>query len=188
MGFYDTVKGVNQYIQMAKGYDGFKLIEILRKYLPEQSTVLEIGMGPGIDLDMLQKHYTVTGSDNSSLFLEKYKKKNKNNIDLMLLDAVTLQTNRKFDCIYSNKVLHHLTKEDLKKSLSRQKEILNPDGILFHSFWKGNKTENFEGLFFQYYETGELQGMANKDYEILELNTYTEMEKDDSIYLVLKKK
>jgi len=61
VGFYDTVKGVNQYIQMAKGYDGFKLIEILRKYLPEQSTVLEIGMGPGVDLDLLQKHYIVTG-------------------------------------------------------------------------------------------------------------------------------
>ncbi|MGI9567742.1 MAG: class I SAM-dependent methyltransferase [Nitrosopumilus sp.] len=189
VGYFDTEKGVNEYIQMASGYDGAKLIEVLRKYLPEKSTVLEIGMGPGVDLDILQKHYTVTGSDSSKIFLDKYKNKDKNNIDLMLLDAVTLHTdNRKFDCIYSNKVLHHLTKEELRKSLSRQKEILNQNGILFHSFWKGNKTENFEGLFFQYYEMKELEDMVKDDYEILELKTYTEMEKDDSIYVVLKKR
>ncbi|MDH3203569.1 MAG: class I SAM-dependent methyltransferase [Nitrosopumilus sp.] len=188
MGFYDNINGVNQYIQMAKGYDGGKLIEILRRYLPDKSTVLEIGMGPGVDLDILQKYYTVTGSDNSSLFLERYKK-NKDHVDLMLLDAITLQTdNRKFDCVYSNKVLHHLTRDNLKKSLSRQKEVLNSDGILFHSFWKGSKTENFEGLLFQYYETKELENMVKEDYEVLELKTYTEMEKDDSIHIVLKKK
>ncbi|WP_316504790.1 class I SAM-dependent methyltransferase [Nitrosopumilus sp.] len=187
VGYFDTEKGVNEYIQMASGYDGTKLIEILRKYLPEKSTVLEIGMGPGVDLDILRKHYTVTGSDNSSVFLERYKKKNKD-ADLILLDAVTLHTEREWDGIYSNKVLHHLTKEELKKSLSRQKEILNQNGILFHSFWKGTKTENFEGLLFQYYEMKELEGIVKNDYDVLELKTYTEMEKDDSIYVVLKKR
>lgn len=190
IGYFDTEKGVNEYIQMTKGCDGAKLVKNLRKHLPDKSTttVLEIGMGPGTDLDILQKYYTVTGSDNSRIFLEKYKNKDKNNTDLILLDAVTLQTDRKFDCIYSNKVLHHLAKENLKKSLSRQKEILNLSGIIFHSFWKGSKTENYEGLFFQYYEIEELQDMVKDDYEVLELKTYAEMEKDDSIYVVLKKR
>lgn len=107
---------------------------------------------------------------------------------MILLDAVTLHTERKWNGIYSNKVLHHLTKEKLRKSLSRQKEILNQNGILFHLFWKGNKTENFEGLFFQYYEIKELKDMVKEDYDMLELKTYTEMEKDDSIYVVLKKR
>ena len=188
VGYFDTEKGVNEYIQMASGYDGVKLIEILRKYLPDQSTVLEMGMGPGVDLDILKKYYAVTGSDNSNLFLEKYKNRDKSNTDLILLDAVTLHTGRKWDGIYSNKVLHHLTKDDLRKSLSRQKEILNWNGILFHSFWKGDKTENFEELFFQYYEMKELEDMVKDYYDILELKTYMEMEKDDSIYAVLKKR
>ena len=48
------------------------------------------------------------------MFVDKYKKENPE-ADLLKLDAVTLTTNKMFDCIYSNKVLHHLTREDLKK-------------------------------------------------------------------------
>ena len=114
MGFFDTKKGVEQYIKMAEGYDGAELIKILQKYLPANSTVLELGMGPGKDMDILKKSYAVTGSDNSQVFLDKYKEKYRE-ADLLLLDAITLQTDRKFDCIYSNKVLHHLTQEDLWK-------------------------------------------------------------------------
>ena len=101
---------------------------------------------------------------------------------------MTLETDRKFDAIFSNKVLHHLPTEDMKKSLKRQKEILTPNGILFHSFWKGNKTENIQGLLFVYYEMEKLREIFEPDYEILELKTYTEDQKDDSIYAVLKRK
>ena len=48
MGFYDDDKNVEQYIQMAEGYDGKLLIDILLKHLPSKSSVLELGMGPGL--------------------------------------------------------------------------------------------------------------------------------------------
>jgi len=176
MGFFDTENGVEQYIKMAKGYDGAELIKNLQKYLPKSSTVLELGIGPGKDMDILKKLYTVTGSDNSQIFLDKYKKKHQD-ADLLLLDAVTIKTDRKFDCIYSNKVLHHLTKEDLAKSFQRQKEILNPNGIAFHSFWKGNKVEKMEGLLFTYYEIEDLKKITESNFEILALETYTEIKK-----------
>ena len=187
MGFFDTEKGVEQYIKIAEGYDGAELIKTLQKYLPENSTILELGMGPGKDTDILKKSYVVTGSDNSQIFLDKYKKNNPD-ADLLFLDATTLQTQQKFDCIYSNKVLHHLTREDLIKSLQRQKETLNPNGIMLHSFWKGSKTENVEGLIFTYYEMDDLKKMTESDFEILATETYTEMEKDDSIYVILRNK
>ena len=187
MGFFDTEKGVEQYIKMAEGYDGAELIKILQKHLPENSTVLELGMGPGKDTDILKKSYAVTGSDNSQIFLDKYKKNNPD-ADLLLLDATTLQTQQKFDCIYSDKVLHHLTREDLMKSLQRQKETLNTNGIMLHSFWKGSKTENIEGLIFTYYEKDDLKKMTESDFEILATETYTEIEKDDSIYVILRNK
>lgn len=85
-------------------------------------------------------------------------------------------------------MLHHLTRKDLLKSLQRQKEILNPNGIAFHSFWQGNKTENMEGLLFTYYEIKDLKKMTESNFEILAIETYTEMEKDDSIYVVLRKR
>ena len=94
MGFFDTEKGIEQYIKMAECYDGAELIKILQKYLPENSTVLELGMGPGKDLDILKKLYTVTGSDNSQIFLDKYERSHPD-ADLLLLDAVTMNTNRK---------------------------------------------------------------------------------------------
>ena len=122
MGYFHEEKNVLEYIKMAEGYDGKELIEILKNHLPVGSTVLELGMGPGKDLKILSSDYIVTGSDYSNVFLELYRKKNKN-ADLLLLDAITLKTRRKFDCIYSNKVLIHLTRQELRMSLKRQLDL-----------------------------------------------------------------
>ena len=186
MGFFDTEKGVDEYLKMAEGYDGAKLIKILQEFVPAKSTVLELGMGPGKDLDILSKTFTVIGSDYSQVFLDRYKKQNPN-AHLLKLDAVTISSDRTFDCIYSNKVLHHLTREDLKKSFQRQKEILNPNGIAFHSFWRGDKDENYDGLIFTKYQIDSLKEIIGYNFDILSMSIYTEMEKDDSIYVVLRK-
>lgn len=186
MGYYDTRKGILEYSKRSKKWGGPKLIKILKKHLPKNSTLLEIGMGPGRDFDILKKIYTATGSDCSNLFLDVYKQKNKK-VDLLKLDAVTIRTSRRFDGIYTNKVLQHLTKRDLKKSIKRQKEILNPGGIAFHSFWKGNKTEYKRGLRFVYYEIEQLKKIIENHFDILEIKTFTEMEKNDSIYVCFQK-
>ncbi|MFC1671366.1 class I SAM-dependent methyltransferase [Spirochaetota bacterium] len=187
MTYFDNIDNVNDYIKMASGYDGEVLINLLKKYLPRDSTLLELGMGPGKDLDILKKFYEVTGSDSSQVFLDLYRQKHEH-ADLLLLDAVTIDTDIKFDCIYSNKVLHHLTGEELKKSLIRQKEVLNDNGILFHSFWKGSKMEKQHGLLFMYYTEEDLTGIIESEFNIIEMNAYKEMENDDSIYAVFNKK
>jgi len=69
MSFYDDEETARQYIDMAAGYDGRSLIEALQKQLPENSRVLELGMGPGVDLQMLGQTFEVTGSDNLRYFL-----------------------------------------------------------------------------------------------------------------------
>ena len=186
MGYFDTKKGIEEYIKRSEGWGGSKLINVLKKYLPKKSTLLELGMGPGRDFDILKKTYTSTGSDDSKVFLDRYKRKDKN-ADLLRLDVVSIPTEKRFDGIYSNKVLHHLTKKDLKKSIRRQKEVLNPEGIAFHSFWKGDKVEHKHGLLFVYYEMDKLEKIIGNNFDILQMKTFTEMEKDDSIYVVLKK-
>ena len=138
MNYFEDMTNVKEYIQIAEGYDGQFLIDILKKYLKPGSTILELGMGPGKDLEILSQSFKVTGSDNSKVFLDLYKKRKKD-ADLLFLDARTIMTDKKFDCIYSNKVLIHLTREELKQSFEKQKEVLNRNGYLFHSFWKGNK-------------------------------------------------
>ena len=70
MAYFDDKKNVLDYIKMSEGYDGRDLVQVLRRYLPEGSSLLELGMGPGKDLDLLRPHYRVTGSDNSQVFLD----------------------------------------------------------------------------------------------------------------------
>ena len=185
MEYYNDLKNVRDYIQMCEGYDGHELIGFLRKYLKEGASLLELGMGPGTDLDQLKETYQVTGSDRSQVFLDLYRQRYPG-ADLLLLDAVTLETDKKFDCIYSNKVLHHLTREELKSSLARQKTLLRNNGLLFHTFWKGDKEEEMHGMRFVYYTEELLTEMVKEDYAIISLFEYKEMEPGDSMILLLK--
>jgi cyclopropane fatty-acyl-phospholipid synthase-like methyltransferase len=186
MGYFDERKNVDQYIQMAEGYDGRELIAILKIHLPAGSTVLELGMGPGKDLDLLAQTYSVTGSDYSSVFLELYREKQPS-ADLLRLDAVSIETLRTFDCIYSNKVLHHLPKADLHRSFARQKEVLTDSGLLLHSFWHGHKEEEIHGLRFVYYTEDELLNTIGPGFEVVAIDRYKEIEDNDSFYILLRK-
>lgn len=184
--FNDKLK-VMEYIKMCQGIDGKKLIDILKIHLKEESTVLELGMGPGNDLNLLIKYYRATGSDNSQVFLDVYKENNKD-IDLLFLDAITINTEKQFDCIYSNKVLQHLTKKELYQSIVRQKEVLKDEGLLFHTFWRGNSEEIYGGLRFVYYEKEELIKIFQSLFRVIDINYYSEQEDKDSIYIILQKK
>ena len=187
MGYFDSEKNVLDYIKMVKDYDGTELINKLRPYLKEGSTILEIGMGPGADLDILKKYYTVTGSDSSAIFVNRYKKRYPD-ADVFILDVKDMKLDRKFDCVYSNKVLIHLTKEECINSLRNQKKVLNPKGILFHTFWHGDKVEKHHGLLFNYYTEDEIRSIVKDDYEVLTIQRYMEFENDDSLYVILQKK
>jgi cyclopropane fatty-acyl-phospholipid synthase-like methyltransferase len=186
MGYYDSEKNVNDYIEMAKGFDGAELIKVLRNHLPEGSTVLELGMGPGKDLALLAEWYEATGSDSSRVFVDLYRRSHPES-DLLLLDATTMETDRSFDGVYSNKVLQHLTKEQLRVSLQKQRYVLKSRGVLMHSFWYGTGEEEHQGLLSVYYTEIDLENLVGKSYEVEELERYKEMEDGDSIYMVLRK-
>ena len=171
---------------MAVGYDGQELVAVLRQRLPPGSTVLELGMGPGKDLELLANEFTVTGSDRSKLFLRRYRRDHPN-ADLLLLDAVTLETEQRFDAIYSNKVLHHLSEDELRKSLYRQAAQLNADGLLLHSFWYGEGTEEDYGLLCTYYTDASLAALVGPEFEKIACVRYTEIEEGDSLYLLLRR-
>lgn len=185
MGYFDDRKRAEEYIEMVEGYDGRELIEVVKEYLPEGASLLELGMGPGTDLDLLRQTYRVTGSDSAQSFLDIYQERNEE-ADLLLLDATILDTDRSFDGIYSNKVLVHLSEDELRQSFLRQEVVLNPQGILFHTFWYGDREEFFHGLRFRYYTEEMLLRIVESRFEVLAMERYTEMEEDDSIYLVLR--
>lgn len=185
MSFYDSTEGVESYVKMAEGYDGREIIDELAKHLPSGSTVLELGMGPGVDLEILSERYTVTGSDFSEPFLARYRQKNPG-ADLLQLDAVTMKTERRFNCIYSNKVLHHLTRDELEESLRQQVAKLNPGGLLCHTFWAGENEETIQGMRFVYYNEQALEAIMPDGCETLVMERYTEMEENDSVHWIAR--
>jgi len=103
-----------------------------------------------------------------------------------VLDAVTLKTDRKFDCIYSNKVLHHLDENDLIRSLERQSMLLNADSYVMHSFWSGSGVDEMHGLKFHYRTEESLRAVFSKHFDVVSLVPYEELEENDSIYVLAR--
>lgn len=183
MNFYNDPNNVKQYIQMCDGYDGSNLYQILNKHLPIHSKLLELGSGGGLDIEYLKQHYSVTGSDLSDEFLKVCREKHPD-VSFLKLNAQALEVNELFDCIYSNKVLHHLTREALKASLEKQAKCLSSKGLIAHSFWLGDKDEEMHGMLFTYYNREELLDIISESFEILSTLSYKEFEDDDSLFVV----
>jgi len=185
--YYDSEENVEKYIQMASGYDGKSLIAALRAYLPRGATVLELGMGPGKDLLLLKDRYHATGSDSSNIFLDRFKQLHPD-IDVRLLDAVTMDIDERFNGIYSNKALCHLRRDELAASFEHQARILTAGGIALHSFWYGDEESYHQGLRFVHYREATLEALIGPRYEVLEAERYTEIDTNDSLYIVLRRR
>ena len=100
------------------------------------------------------------------------------------LDARTLETDLTFDCIFSNKVLHHLSEEELAISLKRQWELLPRGGLVAHSFWKGDSTEFYAGMRVQQYNEQALLAIFRQNFWVTLLMDYPEFEEGDSLFIV----
>lgn len=191
MGFYDEPTNVDRYIDMCKDYDGSNIYRELAEHLVDGKTVLELGSGAGLDMPFLTEHYQVTGSDLSKEFLSRCVQKFPDTLFIQL-NAVTVNINDQFDCIYSNKVLHHLTEDELVESLNNQAKHLNPDGIIAHSFWIGHKLdiENKEmfGLRFNYYKIEYLLKLISCRFKVLSSLNYTEFDENDSLFVIAQKR
>lgn len=185
MELYNSAQGVARYLKMAEGFDGRQLIVALGEHLEAGATVLEPGMGPGKDLDILMGRYTVTGSDSSDVFLDRYRIANPD-ADLLRLNAVTINTDRHFDAIYSNKVMHHLSDEELTVSLARQAKVLTIGGFVMHSFWYGDSYEEYDGMPVYCRNENILRAAFSSCFDIFSMNVYAEMEDGDSVYVIAK--
>jgi SAM-dependent methyltransferase len=184
--FYENKDKVEKYVEFTPRHDGSELVDKLVERLPAGATVLELGMGPGKDFRLLSKHFRVTASDYSKLFLEMFRERNPD-ADSLHLDARTIETDRRFDAIFSNKALIHMTDPELQRSFARQREVLNPGGLILHSFWYGDTVERYSGLTFTNRTEQSLAGMLDGLFEIVDIGRHAKMADDDSVYVLAKK-
>jgi trans-aconitate methyltransferase len=185
--YYEDAANVETYSKFTPAHDGALLVDALGGWLPEGSSVLELGMGPGKDYKLLSQRFKVTGSDFSAAFLERYRALDPA-AELLQLDARTLATERHFDAIFSNKALIHFSPEELQQSFMRQHEVLNDGGVIMHSLWNGEGQKEFAGLTLVYHNERDLTSMLEDSYDILALEQHAKMAEGDSIYVVARKK
>ncbi len=187
MDYYENKDKVDKYIKFTPSDDGAVLVDLLVQTLPAGATILELGMGPGKDFDRLSSHFAVTGSDTSKEFLQLFRQRHEQ-ADVLFLDALTLETERTFDCIFSNKVLIHFTRQELRQSFARQHEVLNNEGLILHSFWHGSGDDEFSGLKLFYYTEQDIADLLAGNWDILEIGRHAKMAADDSVYVLARKK
>ena len=190
MGFYDVAKNCDAYTEMAKGFDGRELVVFLREHLAT-GRVLELGMGPGVDQDLLRETFDVVGSDSSKVFVDRYREKHPD-ADVRILDVLNLEhdlVGEQFDAIYTNKVLHHIYPDELTRSLTQQAAVLKTGGLMLHTFWVGEpRSEEGHGMLFTYYDEPSLRAAIPDTLEVVDLSFCQDMERDDSYRLLLRKR
>ena len=106
---------------------------------------------------------------------------------MVVLDATDIGCAGGFDAVYSNKVLQHLTREDFAHSLERQGQLLEPGGLLFHSLWRGDRTEEHHGMLFTYWDVERLVGHLPEGLELEASGRYCEIWDEDSVWVALRK-
>ncbi len=187
MGFFDTDDGVEQYLEMVGDYDGRPLIEKLQTFVAPGATLLELGMGGGMDLDLLLDcGFAATGSDASAAFLRHYAARG-GRAPTLQLDATTIETDLRFDVVYSNKVLQHLTRDALRVSFARQAEVLTERGRMFHTLWTGTGEAEHQGLLFTYHDRASLEAALPDGFVVEHYEVYDEMASEDSCLLVARR-
>jgi trans-aconitate methyltransferase len=161
-------------------------LKIVKNYLPKNSSLLLLGIGSGKEFEFFSELYSVTCADFSKLLLMMFQQKYPKN-NFLNIDPVELNTNKTFDCIFSNKVLSQTDEKELVLSLQNQVKLLNDNGVAIHSFWQGEKEEDHHGLILNYYSKKKLKDLVPQQFEVLEINSYKQDLEEDSLFIVLKK-
>ena len=185
MGFYDDPEQVTEYEKMCEGYDGTQLFAMLARHLEPGKTILEVGCGPGNDIETLKLDYRIVGSDNSEEFLRRCRQKHPE-IEFLNLDAISLDTDRRFDCVYSNKVLHHLSLDKLISTFKRQGQVIVAGGLFAHTFWIGEEDFEKDGMYFHFHNRDALIRLIGDYFEVIETLDYKEFDDGDSLFVIAK--
>ncbi|WP_297520157.1 class I SAM-dependent methyltransferase [uncultured Clostridium sp.] len=184
MNCFNNKETVEKFLKRHKNYDG-RVALILRSYLKKGASVLNIGLNNGKDFDILKQTYEVVGVDNSEIFIDIYKENNKQ-AQIYKVDDIKLDINKKFDCIFSNKLINQFTLEELKESLKNQAKLLDSGGKVFHFFCDGEGEILLGGVMLNMYNEEVLREVIPKEFEIIKFSKY--LLDNRFTYVVLKKK
>lgn len=142
--YYDKFDEKNRLNKDASGKFEFEMtMKILDKYLPKDSTILDLGGGAGVYTFPLAKvGHKVYLSDLSEKLIAQAKEEkiNQNIANVISCDVVNaidlnIYEDNKFDVVILFGPLYHLTSnEERIKCIKEVERVLKPNGIIFASF------------------------------------------------------
>ncbi len=165
--------------------------KILRKYLPNSKSLLDLGCGTGQYSNLMTKlKLDVVGVDRSSSMLNIAKKKYKKNKRLSFIKSNIQNMNlkKKFDIISAlfHILSYHTSEKEIDKFFSKSYLHLNKNGILIFDFWYENGVFNLQS-------TLKMREVNNSMYKILRITISKWYKKINQIFdihdlIVLNKK
>ncbi len=191
MNYFRSKDNVDNYINLTGDkYDKY-FVSLVRNYVNIGSRILEIGSGTGNDYNQLKKDYLITPTDFSRHFVDYIKEKHHGR-DAEVLDASTsFKFDEPFDAIISNKVLQTLSYKDFKKSLQTQADNLKSGGLIIMTLWNGPENEswsNDDTLLTSYHNADTIARAIPIGTYIIARGLYKEIDEDDSIAVIFKKR
>ncbi len=148
------------------------LHQLLLKYIPQKSTLLDIGFGSGRDLDFLHSQgYDVWGLDPSVEFIEHIKHRFPNLQKQFFkagvpFDKKTIGLNKKFDAVISIAVWMHLERAQYADAVTSIISVAKNNSTIFISYSEGSRVDD------------------ERYFEEVDLNYLTELFKERGFALV----
>ena len=156
----------------------------LARHLPTGSTLLELGSGCGSDLPWLANRYRVTASDICEDVIASYQNNNPYT-PILRLDALTIELVDQFDCIFSNKVMQHLSDEEMCRSMQRQAQVVRPGGVVAHTFWVNTSIRQAQAPHTNH-SHAQLIRVVSMHFEIMEVAQYSSSTPFDSLLVITR--
>jgi len=159
MTYYNT--NAKEFFKSTINIDMTLLYNEFEKYLNPNDKILDLGCGSGRDsLYFINKGYKVTAIDNS-FELAKIASEyiNQNVICLNMLD---LNFTNEFNAIWACASILHINKSEILNVFNKCFNALKKNGIFYSSFKYGDKEEEIEGRFFNFYTESSIESLINK--------------------------
>lgn len=128
-------------------HDVSQNIEALLRYIYGEAPlrILDLGCGPGRDLKAFTaRGHVAIGLDGAEPFVRMARADS--GCEVLHQNFLELDLpNESFDGIFANAVLFHLPSQEITSVLSRLREALRPNGVLFSSNPRGENQEGWSG-------------------------------------------
>ncbi len=157
MKYYE--ENAKEYIASTIATDMSSAYRMVRRYLPDNGCVLDVGFGSARDMIFFRKEgYHVTGIDNCAAFVEHAKEIG---FDAKCEDILSYRTETKYDLIWCCASLLHLKREDVLPTIMKYLSFLKRGGILFLSMKYANKNDGYDdkGRYFIYFNNKDVDNL-----------------------------